>query len=114
MNKDQVIESIREVGRGPVSRRGAMSAPAVTALEFVSLLPGTIPAPALADDDNGGICLEWRDGGGGMLSINFLVEGGAAYVVRNGAAECRGRTGDARSLAQLIREALGEDGDGAA
>lgn len=113
MNRPDVEQAILEVGRdgwGGERRTGVEAAgllgAARRAAAFISLLPDSVPSPAVTQGEDGGLALEWRSGDGGVLVIEFREDGRAVYQVRSGGVECRGETDVVEDLARLIAEAM--------
>lgn len=109
MNKDIVTEALREVGRDGWGGGESLREGTELAVRFISLLPKSVAAPAVVEGNGGGLALEWVAGDGGLLKIEFLKGGLAAYSVHSrGVGRC-GETTEVGELARLISEAIGSE-----
>lgn len=109
VNRDDITQAILEVGSDGWTEGGDLASiqeGARRAAGFISLLPESVPAPAVVQGSNGGVALEWRSSDNGMLLIEFLGGRRAGYQVRSGGIECQGETDGVEELAKLIAEAM--------
>lgn len=108
MNRSSVVKAILEAGRcgWTGQENGSLRNGARRAAGFISLLPESVPAPAVVEGENGGLALEWHSEESGMLVIEFRGGGQTCYQVRSRGVERRGETGNGEELAKIITEAM--------